>query len=341
MPSTKKITKALGGSQDADVFLDNLSGDVSKKYDSLKNTAPPGLIRKTKIGDVLKNRYYGDDFDTVVNAAQSAAEEGRPSHYMSSNMPKDAMDDEIVMLRPKDDDYMPWELGAGFASPNAGIAVSPQGVRERMSTSGSMEDLLRGVESHEIGHSIDIRDANDVEQSYNALMEMQGWDDGTPGIAARQDVKDDLASRLGEEGAGRVMYAADYPELKANIAHHKRNLYAQNGLDKLPMTREDVTRMYDGMAENAASHDIKEMGLSDEEIWVLDDLTPYDRYGNDPDAHYGPMTGRQLRGAAETDMNLGNIWLHADEDEKAMMVEDFLRSVDNFDIRKSLLARTA
>ena len=35
------------------------------------------------------------------------------------------------------------------------------------------------------------------------------------------------------------------------------------------------------------------------------------------------------------------LWLHSNDEEKAMMVEDFLRSVDNFDIRKSLLARTA
>jgi hypothetical protein len=332
MPSAKKVSKALGGNQTAQGFLGNLRGDVSK-YDSVKATAPAGLIRKTKIGDVLQQRYYGDDFDAVVDAAQAAAKEGRPSHYHPDNMPKDAMQDEIVMLRPK----KPGDMGDSwaFSVPGAGTAVNPSMARQQFSRTGSTEDLLRGIESHEIAHSIDSRKANAVEQSGNALVEFDGWEDDMPVLADRQDVKDDLMTRLGDQGYERVTYVAKYPELKANIAQHKRNVYAQEGLDGVPMTREDVTRMYDEMAENASLFDIEEQDM------LTSDALLWDVYGDDPDALHGPSAGRQLRGAAETDMNLGNLWLHSNDEEKAMMVEDFLRSVDNFDIRKSLLARTA
>jgi hypothetical protein len=332
MPSAKKVSKALGGSQTAESFLDNLRGNVSK-YDSVKATAPAGLIRKTKIGDILQQRYYGDDFDAVVDAAQAAAKEGRPSHYHPDNMPKDAMQDEIAMLRPRN----PGDMGDSwaFSVPDAGTAVNPRMARQQFSRTGSTEDLLRGIESHEIAHSIDRRKSVPFEDGGNALVDIERWEDDMPILADRQDVKDDLKTRLGDQGYERVTYAANYPELKANIAQHKRNVYAQEGLDGLPMTREDVTRMYDDMAESASLFDIEEQDM------LTSDALPWDVYGDDPNALHGPSAGRQLRGAAEVDTNLGNLWLHANEEEKAMMVEDFLRSVDNFDIRKSLLARTA
>ena len=65
MPSAKKVSKALGGNQTAQGFLGNLRGDVSK-YDSVKATAPAGLIPRPRLAMFSSSEQQEENNRTLM-----------------------------------------------------------------------------------------------------------------------------------------------------------------------------------------------------------------------------------------------------------------------------------
>lgn len=285
------------------------------------------------LGDVLKRRYYGDAYDKIVADADAAFMEDRPSHFSEHRtlLPSEAMQDRVLMMRTHD--------GSAASAPLGGVSSTVEDIEQLTANPGNFEDAHRGVENHELGHYADI--------SYDPEILRGGVRENVFEGAEADRVRQALMERLDHPDAvERVFYAAKTPELLANIAEHKRNTFARTG--KVPNTRDDVRAMFEGLAERSRLYDVQNPDLPEilEAEFGIDPSNPetgghWDFYGPDPEAEFGPSKGRPLRGATETEMNLGHIFEEASPEEQSKMVEDYLRTVENRDIRKSLLARTA
>lgn len=305
-----------------------LDGD----WRDILSTAPAGTKGwAPTIGQVLQGRYYGDEFGNVVAAADQAFTEGRPSFYGNrQEKPSEWVGDRLLLTRGAE--------GKAQASPTGIIHSSEDAIRNMTSDTRKMNAAHRGVENHEIAHYPDIREPGNA--SANTSQEGALGEVGSPEYEERMDR---IISRVGENQAlERIGYAARPDEIIANIGAHKRNYFSRHG--SVPTTREEVTAMFDAMGDEALAFDVSDPGF-DAKAWDIDlddtRASHWDHYGPDPDATHGPSSGLPLRGARETEMNLGNIWAEAPDDVKAKMVETYLQTVQNEDIRNSLLARTS
>ena len=318
---------------------------LDNEWDGLLGKMGRGFVaQRANVKDFLMARYYGHDLDRIVDAAEDARAERRPSHLHPDNSPRDRLSETFGVFRGKG----PNPEGEGsLAVQNAGIFSSFDDIKsltgEGINTTNGIESAHRGVENHEFGHFMDLQKRDPFQPFQHTLFEMKEEPDGAWTMATPRNkaIRDSLVSRVGPQQANeRVLYAQTVPELVANIGSHKRNEFALAG--DVPMDRESVRAMYEDMAEDARNFDISEPGFTPEDYGIdPGSAGAWDFYGPDPKGEYGPRKGKSLRGATETRMNLGNIFLEADPELQELMITDFLRSVDNKDIRKSLLARTA
>ena len=317
---------------------------LNDEWDGLLGKMGRGFVaQRVNAGDFARRRYYGEDLDRIVDAAEAARDEGLPSHLHPENSPRERLKETLGVFRGEG----PSPAGDGsLAVQNTGIYSSFNDLEwltgRGLGTTNGIESARRGAENHEFGHWMDHQKRLPVLPETSTLFEVKfdGDDMATMSTPRNDSVRSSLLSRVGPGQFRRIEYAQRQPELIANIGSHKRNEFALNG--DVPMDRESVRAMYESMAEDARNFDINDPEFVPED-YGIDPASAgaWDFYGPDPKGEHGPMRGKSLRGATETRMNLGNIFLEADPDLQNMMIEDFLRSVDNKDIRNSLLARTA
>lgn len=345
---SKAVDSASGGA----LKTGDLASEIlDTEWDNRLGKMGRGVVaRKVNTEDFLRDRYYGDALDQIVADAEANRLEGKHSFFHPENSPLDRMKEPMALFRTEGDlqETLPGgktrDVGSA-AVPHVGSFSSYETLKrltdEGLGTTDGIESAHRGVEAHETSHGIEQRKPvspfGESDTLYETLFE---FDDVTTDTPRNREVRESLLRRVGPEQLRRIEYAQQQAELLANMGMLKRYAWAERG--EVPRTREGAREFFDEMADEAEAFDLSDPDFRQQAMEQGYGFgKPWDFYGPDPKGEYGPMKGKSLRGATETRMNLGNIFLEADPETQDMLIETFLRSVDNNDIRKSLLARTA